>query len=111
MRYRLRTLLILVTLLGIGLAIVVERARRQRSAVEALHKVYAEIQYDDDSGFRQTNQQRYQSILVNCLHSVVSLILDAPAVTDDTLAHLEALPHLKVLMITEGSAVSSPGLV
>ncbi len=111
MRYRLRTLLIGVTLLCVGLGIVVERARRQRSAVEALSEVYAEIQYDCDTEPRQTSQERYRSLSVNCLHSVVWLGLDSPAVTDDTLAYLEDFPHLEMLLIIEGCNISSDSLI
>lgn len=110
MRFSLRTALAAVTVLCVCLGIVVVPARRQRSAVRALLAVYAEIQYDCDTGPRQTSRDA-GSIITNCLHSVVWMVLDAQVVTDDTLAHLESLPHLRVLMITEGSAVSSSGLV
>lgn len=110
MRFTQRTGLLLITALCIGLGIVVERARRQRNAVEALLEVWAEIQYDCDSGPRQTTLERYQLIGVNCLHSVVWLHLAGPEVTDETMAHLEALPHLRLLIISEGADVSNEGL-
>jgi len=99
-----------MTVLCIVLGLFVGRAMRQRAAVELLLKVHAEIQYDCDTGPRQTSHRIPQLIDPNYLHSVTRLILDAPAANDESLALLEALPHLEVLMITEGSDVSNDGL-
>jgi hypothetical protein len=109
-RFTLRSALLLTTVLCFWLGIVVERGRRQRSAVAELLTVFAEIRYDCDTVPRQTSHRSYQLIDPNYLHSVTWLVLDAPAVNDDVLAHLEALPSLQVLMMTEGSDVSSEGL-
>jgi hypothetical protein len=110
LRFSLRSALVLLTTICIVTGFFVERARQQQRAVEALLAVYAEIQYDCDTGARQTALERYKSIVVNCRHSVVWVVLDAPAANDETMEHLHSLPHLRVLMITEGSDVSSDGL-
>ena len=109
-RYTLRSALLLITGLCIFLGVVVEKGQRQRRAVAALLEVYAEIQYDCDNGPRQTSNRASRLIDPNYLYSVTWVVLDAPAANDSSLAHLEALPNLQVLMITEGSDVSSEGL-
>ena len=46
LRFRLRTLMLLVTLLSIWLGLVTARARRQQAAVDAIRKLGGTVYYD-----------------------------------------------------------------
>ena len=108
--FSLRTFLLLFAVAGICLGVVSQRAREQRRAVAALQRVFAEIEYECDTESRQTSQRSALDPSVDYRHSVVQVILDAPAVNDETLVHLRAFPKLRCLMMIEGTKVTSDGL-
>lgn len=101
--------MLLVTAVCVALGVVLERARRQQRAVSALTEVFADVKLDNDPHVHRASKYLEQ-IDVHCFHSVVWVILDASSVNDETMVHLESLPHLEVLMLLEQADVSSEGL-
>jgi hypothetical protein len=117
LRFSLRTLLVLVTALGIWLGIAFHRARLQARAVESIQAQYASVWYDyqyngEDS--KQSGVSRVPPWLLNGLgvdffHDVTSVSLDVYPVNDDTLATLRSLQNLRHLFFVT-SEVTDNGL-
>jgi hypothetical protein len=121
LRFSLRSLLILITVLSIWLGVKVNQARRQKEAVAALRQLGATVYYSHQR--RDTFPNSYD--LANDLsvpgwlrelagddffQSAACVQVLGP-VTDDALVHLAALPHLESLKLSLGGAgVSDAGL-
>jgi hypothetical protein len=127
-QFRLRTLLVLMVLASIGLswfAVKMQRARRQREAVEAITREGGEVFYYENSpspSWLRTILREDLSARV-CLAEVPNntpverieglanlrgLVLGSE-VTDAGLQHLKGMSHLKYLQIN-GSQISDDGL-
>ena len=111
-QYRLRTLLVFVLLVSIGLswfAVKLNQARKQREAVEAITKLGGYVREDDatppglDWLLRGLGDDFFGSV------SYVNLDKGGSRITDATLAHLKALPRLRTLMLN-GTNVGNAGL-
>lgn len=130
----LRTLLILVTLLGVGLGWFVHCGERQRRAVEALKEVGGEISYDtpgaapaeksfdlsgwfprdylDDVDRVDLSESKFtdaEMVHLRGLTGLQSIHLNGTLVTDAGLAHLKGLHRLKHLTL-DGIQVTDDGL-
>jgi hypothetical protein len=115
-QYRLRTLLIVMTLLAVWMAHISHRARQQKMAVEKVHRLGGTVEYDFrvtkniTTGFPSHDPQAKPpgpAWLRNFLgddyfQTVVVLGLGGnKTVTDDDLALLSDMPDLKVLNLDE----------
>ena len=121
-QFRLRTLLIAILVLSLPLswfAWKMERARRQRAAVEALQKLghpylptgiatvaytdLAIIEYDSGrSGLQKPQPSWLRSVLGDdFFDSVVKIALGGYDVTDDGLENLKSLPNLHTLTLID----------
>jgi hypothetical protein len=112
LRFSLRTLLILITLLGIWIGVKVNQARRQKEAVEKLLTLGAEIAYDHqwmgtwyDSTMELNVPMWAQQLCGKDFFQNVAFVYfqpkrgPGPAITDDDLVHLAAFPKLKSLIV------------
>ena len=130
LRFSLRTLLILVTLLSIGLGTFVHRGERQRRAVAAVKALGGSIRYDvsgtspaSDTLSRWLPRDYFDDVyLVSLMHCTVTnadlahisrltqlevLELDSTNVTDAGLAHVQGLTELTWLSINETQVTDS----
>ena len=107
MRWRqisVRTLLLLVTLIAVCLGLHVRRTAKQRSVVHEIRQLGGSVTYAPE--YYGTNPVRIPSWLVSSLgqdffYRVTCVDLNRTNVTDDSLAILSNLPHIKVLMLHE----------
>jgi len=121
LRFSLRTMLVLVTVLGIWLGVRVNQARRQKEAVAALTARGTGFDYahqrDDayphliDPG-RELAVPKWLEELAgyDFFRTVISVQCYGP-VSDDDLAHLAGLPYIERLYVTgSGSNTTDAGL-
>ena len=133
----LRTLLILVTLLSIGLGLIVTRGERQRRAVVALKELGAAIYYErpfaygfdveetldrgrwlprdyyddvDSVHLSMTDLKDADLVHLKELNRLRSLLIDYTDVTDAGLAHIQDLTRLEILHLNV-TFVTDGGLV
>ena len=104
LQFSLRTLLVVMTVLCVGpgsyIAYEQQKARRQRTAVEAMEKLGGSIEYDNarprrsaavrwllgDDTFRNLRRVDFRT---------------SPSITDADLVHLELFPQLDTLDVTD----------
>lgn len=123
-QYSLSTLLVVVTIVGVGLGLVTNRAERQRRAVAAIRELGGLVQYDfeypapkelpgpdwlcqmlgvdyfaDVVDVHTLNMTDATCSHLSALTSVRTLGLVSNEVTDAGLAHLEGLTSLEVLYV------------
>jgi len=110
LRYSVRSMLALVTVLCVFLAIATHKAGIQRRAVAAVKIDFGRVVYDfqETEGFWSNDRAESpipawirDTLGIDLFHNVVGVELSSPAVTDDTLQQLAALPHLKHLYIAD----------
>jgi Leucine Rich repeat len=121
LRFSLRSLLILVTILCVWLGVKVNQARRQKEAVDALSKVGAAIRYEhqlsdthprDFAVEKELDVPRWLRDLAgdDFFQTVVAVQATRP-VTDNDFIHLAALPRIRFLYLTNtGPRVTDAGL-
>jgi uncharacterized protein YjbI with pentapeptide repeats len=109
-QFSLRTLLLLVVLVAIGLSFFaswLQEARRQQMAVEKLEALGAEVWYE---GEEEQVIERWARNLFGLEHGVVvGVDLSGRQVTDAGLEHLKGLTSLQDLDLT-GTQVTDAGL-
>ena len=104
----LRTLLILVTLLSIGLGWFVHRGERQRRAVAAILEMGGSITYDSPAAAAEFfDFDRW--LPLDCFDDVCIVDLYASKVTDAGMMHVKVLPRLEGLKLAE-THVTDAGL-
>jgi hypothetical protein len=125
-QYRLRTLLIAMTLLAAWMAYVSHHARQQKLAVEKIRALGGTVQYDYQKDKIQLGGEEYSRydpqamppgpewlrnfIGNDYFQNVVYVSLSKTSVTDDELAILENFPGLEGLSISQ-TKITSFGLV
>ena len=132
LQFSLRSLLVFVLLVSIGmswLGVKMERARRQREAVEAIEKAGTVCHESDPFGVRSligafTGQDLVSDVAIvwcgrefgddeaghlKALTDLIHLDLAASQITDDGLEHLESLTILNTLSLSR-TQVSDAGL-
>lgn len=130
LRFRLRTLLILVTVLSVVVAMHVQNTRRQRQAVAAIGEYGGWVRYDyqfpsgnydhaDYDGKAESGVPRWllEKLGVDFFHSVVQVNLNysddsgtREENSNDTPAALEyvaKLPNLRILLLANGQATDA----
>ena len=124
LRFSLRSLLILITVLSIWLGVKVNQARRQKDAVAALRGLGATVYYEHQRHAGRFNTFDAEKVLDvpgwlrelagdDFFQSVVCVQFSRSArpVTNDDLAHLAALPRLESLNFLDvAGAVTDAGL-
>ncbi len=117
-RFSLRALLILFTVLALWLGWWFNRAAEQRQAAGAINAIAGHVLYDYDAPIKNTftgsGTSRVPRWLVDWLgvdsfHSVACVDLDGPEVTDASLERLASFPRLRHLYLGN-THVSSDGL-
>jgi hypothetical protein len=117
-RFSLRALLILFTVVTLWLGWWFNRTTEQRQAARAIQAVAGQVFYDFDTPIKNTftgsGTSRVPRRLVDWLgvdtfHSVACVDLDGPKVTDASLERLGAFPRLRHLYLGNTN-VSSDGL-
>jgi len=132
MQYRLRTLLIVVTILCVWLGIQVNRANRQRRAIGTISElrglVFFEHEYDNEQSLNRIPDAKppgpiWLRKLIGEDYFRRAAVADfaygyperhrlgLPSVADDDLGCLEALPDLRYIEIGHTSGVTDAGLV
>ncbi len=118
-QYSLRSLLVLMVLVSIGMswfAVKMQRARKQKEAVEAIKKLGGEIQYDYE--VRQAGNPLprvppgpawLRNLLGDDFFASAVGVFFPPSVTDAGLEHLKGLRQLQRLGLS-GTQVSDAGL-
>jgi hypothetical protein len=120
-QYRLRTLLIIMTVFAAWMAWVSHRAQQQKIAVQMIRTLGGDIIYDyqkrkdknigdiDPEALPPGSVWLRNFIGEDYFQSVVQVSLTKTSVTDDDLAVLEKLPDLEILDLTE-TKITSKGL-
>ncbi len=112
-QFSLGTMFLVVTLFCVWLAVVVDRANKQRDAVAAIKAVRgAQVFYDVDAPkYVNTFPKRFlrRWLPQDYLDEVVAIHLDGSDVSDADLAHLNELPALQELSIND-TQVTDAGL-
>ena len=112
LRFSLRTMLIMVTLLSIGPGWFVHRGERQRRAVAAVEEMGGKVAYDatalywvveEVGGLRGWLPRNY-------FFNVTMVNLSETRATDASLAHIKKLPHVRYLDLS-GTDVTDRGLL
>ncbi|MBI3468975.1 MAG: hypothetical protein HY000_38725 [Planctomycetes bacterium] len=122
-QFSLRTLLIVMLVIGVSLGLLVNRARRQREATSAILKAGGSVLYDyqkiadasKPNGFNPKAAPPGPDWLRNLVgaesfQEVVNVSLRDQPITDEDLEELEKLPKLEGLDLTN-TQVTSAGLV
>jgi hypothetical protein len=108
MKYSLRTLLLAMTALVLGLGWEAERIHRQRAAKDIIYRANGAVEYED--AFSPTVTKHLWSWLGrDAVENVTAVYFGGTSVSDDDLACLRHLPRLRVLVLTS-STVSDAGL-
>ena len=112
-QFRLRTLLILTTIIAIWLGGWSYKARQQREAVAALRAIGAVIDYDTRRPWTTGRKKWPQWLLkiggADYIASVRLVLFDHSHGIDADLKHLKGLPGLQVLWL-DGSQVTDAGM-
>jgi hypothetical protein len=126
-RFRLRTLLLAFTVASVGLGIYTNRARSQRRSVVAIQKYGGWVRYDfqfpsgdysykgfDAKARSWIPQWCLDQVGVDMFHNVVQVNLNYSEdsgirqenhnPSDEALGYLAALPHLRVLLLSDTQA-------
>jgi hypothetical protein len=121
LRFSLRSLLILITVLSIWLGVKVNQARRQKEAVAALRELGALVRYEHQKLDSKPNAYDTEKDLSvpgwlrdlagdDFFQTVVHVHFLRP-VTDEDLIHLAALPRIERLVLTDNQKdVTDAGL-
>ena len=128
-RMSLRTFLVLFTLVSIWLGLAINRAHKQRAAVEAIVEMGGKVCYDYQVRF--DNQQGITSPILegskwtpvrpspslfrslfgeDFISPVVHVSIKGGNLTNGDLIHLEGLPHLRTLFIWRATNVTGDAL-
>lgn len=129
-RFRLRTLLIVVTVLSVLVAVHVHNTRRQRQAVAAINDYGGWVRYDyqfpsgnygyaDYDGKAESGVPRWllEIFGIDFFHRVVQVNLNYSDDSgtreensndaDDALEHVAKLPNLRILLLANGQATDA----
>ena len=121
-RFSLRTLLLLVAIIGVPLGMKMNRVRNQRLVVAELRRLNAQIMYD----YEDTRTKGVQTVVNppqipgpawlrrllgdEYFVEVISVRLDGPKVTDETVASISKLPNLRSITLDYADKISDKGL-
>ena len=115
-QYRLRSLLILMVLVSIGMswfAVKMQRARRQKAAVEAIRKLKETVEYEWESRSSSKTERPgpawLRSLLGDDFLAAVVMVDLYRSATDGDLEHLEGLAQLRELHLSD-TEVTDTGL-
>ncbi|MEK6246539.1 MAG: hypothetical protein N2C12_00055, partial [Planctomycetales bacterium] len=113
LRFRLLSLLVLVTVVAVWLGWWSHKARQQREAVAAINKVGGQVAYDFQREGLETPRHWPEWLVdwlgVDYFSNVTSLHLGNAQITDEGLKHLEGLQALKGLSLNN-TQVTDKGL-
>ncbi len=115
LRFSLRTLLVLVTALGVWLGIAFNRAREQTHIVQTIYEtgyVYYDYSRDEDGGYDAYGTSGVPTWLLENMgedffHDVG--FVDVNEVTDETLKVICKLPEIRLLFLDE-STITNQGI-
>ena len=126
-RFSLRTFLILVALIGVGLGVHLHRAKTQQAAVEAIRDYGGWVRYDyqfptaefdhtdfDPEATSPVPRWLLDAVGIDFFHSVVQVNLNYTTdggmrmenhnPSDEALQHVGKLPEVRVLLLSETQA-------
>ena len=116
-RFSLRTMLLAVALLGAWLAVMANRANRQRKAVEAVNSAGGEAYYDyqaNEDGFRAEGNGRPPGpawlrnlVGIDYLATAVGVTIDTDIADDRFRAAMDGLPQLKCAVLAGSGATNA----
>ena len=109
MRYSLRTLLLVMTVLVVWLGYQAELIHRQRAATRAIEQLHGSVEYDDSSSDSAVRNWLARWLGRDAVSDVDAVYLAGAAVDDDDLAWLKELPRLRTVVLTS-SPISDAGL-
>lgn len=128
LRFRLRTLLLAVLAISVGMGVYVNRVKRQQESIAAVKRLGGWTYYDyevDEKGEYDPQGESWAPAWLrrvlpdDYLHSIVHVNmvynddsggrLDNSQVTDEVLSHLDGFPRLEMLLLKEMQA-SDAGL-
>jgi hypothetical protein len=106
--FSLRTAFVLFTALAVWLVVVVNRARQQQEAVDAIVKAGGLVAYDATSVRKMTWDHSRHPLFFHCFHTAVGVGLHDASLSDATCAQVARLPRINMLLVHE--PVSQRGL-
>lgn len=109
MRYSLRTLLLVITLLVVWLGYHAEQIHRQRAATRAIEQLHGSVEYDDSLGDSAVRKWLARWLGRDAVSNVDVVYLAGATVADDDLAWLKDLPRLRTVALTS-SPITDAGL-
>ena len=121
MRYRLRSLLLIITIVGVALGWWIDHVTKKRDAIRALNALNsgrAVVQYSSGSGGLTSARPTIPPWLTwlgdalgeECFGEVVKVNLDSTAVTDEDLNNLKRLPSVTDLWLRGTPGITDEGL-
>jgi hypothetical protein len=112
MQFSIRTVLVLVTLIGVALSLWVVPAERQRRAVAAIEKLGGNVGYVEPAWSKALPVTLFRWLPPYYFDGIGSVFLDGKKnVTDAGLAYLRGLTGLQQLYLSGESQVTDAGLV
>ena len=109
MRYSLRTLLLVMTVLVVWLGYQAEQIHRQRAVVRAIERLHGSVKYDDSLGNSALRRWLGRWLGREAIANVDAVYLAGATVADGDLACLKELPRLRTVVLTS-SPITDAGL-
>lgn len=106
--FSLRTLFVVLTVLGIWLGVIANRAREQREAVRAIEKAGGFIAYYGKQGERLKWEKGNRDFEFHLFHTAARVGITSNRITDETCSQIARLPELKMVLLD--GPVSDRGL-
>jgi hypothetical protein len=110
MRFSLRTLLVVTTVLVVWLGHLAEQVHRQRVVAEAIDRLHGFVRYDDALSDSPLRRRLAGWLGRESIASIESVYLGGTSAGDDDLSVLKNLPRLRTVVLT-GSSVTDAGLL
>jgi hypothetical protein len=110
MRFSLRTLLLVITVLFLWLGYMADQIHRQRAAVETIERLHGALRYDDALSESPVPHWLADWLGRDAIANVDAVYLGGTAVNDDDLTCLKNLPKLRTLVLTS-SPITDAGLL
>ena len=110
MRFSLRTLLLVTTVLVVWLGHLAEQVHQQRAVVRAIERLHGSLGYDDSLSNSPLRRWLASRLGRETVANIEAVYLGGTAARDDDLAALKNLPRLSTVVLTS-SPVTDAGLV